>query len=267
MNRIFPLLPDFGSLSAILLREFRDVLINRYFQIFSVLSLLAGGSAIVFSEDARSSALLTLEISLYFVSLFALLAGASSAQAEKEEWQLLFAQPVPRTACVVGKFISYLSVFAVVLVPLFLPALLSGSESVRMALLYLQTLLLAAVFLALGLVAGFFGRDRAQSLILGVSAWLLLLFGSDLVALFVARWPIVQRSPDIWVAFMMLNPLDSFRVQALFAWEQIPAEAANKTALAAWWIDHAGLWFGLMATVWTAGLIALSGIRLHRWEE
>jgi hypothetical protein len=37
----------------------------------------------------------------------------------------------------------------------------------------------------------------------------------------------------------MLNPLDSFRIEALFALEQIPAEAANKTPLASWWIAHA----------------------------
>ena len=50
------------------------------------------------------------------------------------------------------------------------------------ALLYLQTLLLAAAFLALGLAAGFFAHDRAQALVIGVSAWLFLLFGLDLIA-------------------------------------------------------------------------------------
>ena len=62
-----------------------------------------------------------LQVALYFVSLFALLAGASSAQAERDEWQMLFAQPVPRAAYVVGKFIAYLSIFAAVLLLLFLP--------------------------------------------------------------------------------------------------------------------------------------------------
>lgn len=65
----------------------------------------------------------------------------------------------------------------------------------------------------------------------------------------------------------MLNPLDSFRIEALFALEQIPAEAANKTPLAGWWIAHAGLWFSLIATFWSAALVALAGLRLSRWEE
>jgi hypothetical protein len=65
----------------------------------------------------------------------------------------------------------------------------------------------------------------------------------------------------------MLNPLDSFRIEALFALEQIPAEAANKTPLASWWIAHADLWFSVIATCWCAALLSLAGWRLNRWEE
>jgi hypothetical protein len=121
--------------------------------------------------------------------------------------------------------------------------------------------------LALGLAAGFFAHDRAQALIAGVSAWMLLLFGIDLFALFTARWDFFQKLPDLWVALLMLNPLDSFRIDALFALEQIPAEAANKTQLASWWIAHAGLWFSMIATFWSAALVVLAGWRLNRLEE
>ena len=150
---------------------------------------------------------------------------------------------------------------------LFLPALIGSSAPQRIAILYWQTLLLAAAFLALGLTAGFLAHDRAQALIVGVSAWLLLLFGLDLIALFAARWEFVQKIPDLWVSLLMLNPLDSFRIEALFALEQIPAEAANKTPLASWWIAHAGLWFSALAMIWSAALITLSSLRLQRWEE
>lgn len=265
MNRAFPWFADTGPVRAVLLREFRDALINRYFQVFAALSLLGGVAAIIFSEDANSVPVFILQAALYFVSLFALLAGASSAQAERDEWEMLFAQPVPRAAYVVGKFIAYLSIFAAVLLLLFLPGLASGSS--RLAILYGQTLLLAAVFLALGLTAGFLAHDRAQALIAGVSAWLLLLFGVDFIALFAAHWELVQKFPDLWVSFLMLNPLDSFRIEALFSLEQIPAEAANKTALASWWIAHAAVWFSFIAAIWSAAFIALSGFRLNRWEN
>ena len=179
----------------------------------------------------------------------------------------MFAQPVPRAAYVIGKFISYLSIFAAVLVLLFLPALIGSSAPQRIAILYWQTLLLAAAFLALGLTTGFFAHDRAQALIVGVSAWLLLLFGLDLIALFAARWEFVQKIPDLWVSLLMLNPLDAFRIEALFALEQIPAEAANKTPLAGWWIAHAGVWFGLITTLWSAALLAVAARFLNRFEE
>jgi hypothetical protein len=267
MNRTFPLSVNVSSLRAVLLREFRDALINRYFQVFAVLSLLGGAAAIIFSEDTNSIAFLILQIALYFVSLFAILAGATSAQAEREEWQMLFAQPVPRATYVIGKFIAYLSIFGVVLLLLFLPGFIGESGAQRIAILYWQTLLLAAAFLALGLAAGFLAHDRAQALIIGVSAWLLLLFGIDLIALFAARWEFVQKIPDLWVSLLMLNPLDAFRIEALFALEQIPAEAANKTPLASWWIAHASLWFSMIAAFWSATLVGLAGLRLNRWEE
>jgi Cu-processing system permease protein len=267
MNRAFPFFIEGSSLEALLLREFRAALINRYFQVFAALSLLGGITASLFSENADAIGFFIVQIALFLVSLFALLAGVSSAQAEREEWQLMFSQPVPRAAYVVGKFIAYLSIFAGVLLLLFLPALFSGAMVHRVAILYFQTLLLAAAFLALGLAAGFLAHDRAQALIIGATAWLFLLFGVDLIGLFAARFEFMQKVPDLWVSTLMLNPLDAFRIHALFALEQIPAEAANKTQLANWWITHAGLWFATIATIWSVILIAFGGRRLNQWEE
>jgi ABC-type transport system involved in multi-copper enzyme maturation permease subunit len=256
-----------SALRALLTREFRAALINRYFQVFCALALLGGLAASVFGEDENAATFFVLQLALYFVSLFALLAGVSSAQGEREEWQMLFTQPVPRPAYVIGKFFALFSIFAAVLLLLFLPAFFSGTSPRQLGLLYEQTLLLAGVFVSLGLVAGFLAHDRAQALIIGVSAWLFLLVGVDLVALFAARWPMFQGIADLWVAALMLNPLDSFRIEALFALQQIPAEAANKTPLANWWIEHAAIWFALISVLWSATLILIAGMRLNRWEE
>jgi ABC-2 type transport system permease protein/Cu-processing system permease protein len=267
MDRTFPFFIEANSLQALLLREFRAALINRYFQVFAALSLLGGLAAFFFSENASAIGFFVVQVALFLVSLFALLAGVSSAQAEREEWQLMFSQPFPRSAYVIGKFVAYLSIFAGVLTLLFLPSIVGGATFQRIAILYLQTLLLAAAFLALGLAAGFLAHDRAQALIIGASAWLFLLFGVDLAGLFAARLEFIQKIPDLWVSVLMLNPLDAFRIHALFALEQIPAEAANKTPLANWWITHAGLWFDVVAVLWSASLIALAGLRLNKLEE
>ena len=267
MKRAFAVLFDGNSARALFAREFRLALLNRYFHVFSALALLGGIAAALFSEDAKATGFFHLQVALYFVSLFALLAAVGSAQAEREEWQLLFTQPLPRPCYVIGKFLALLLIFSGVLLLLFLPPLFVGADLRMMALLYLQTLLLAATFLACGLGAGYFANDRAQALIVGVSAWLLLLFGVDLVALFAARWSGIQAFPDLWVVLLMLNPLDAFRIDALFALQQIPAEAANKTPLAGWWTAHAGAWFAGIAVAWSATMMALASLRLNRWEE
>jgi ABC-type transport system involved in multi-copper enzyme maturation permease subunit len=267
MNRTFPFLVEPNSLQALLLREFRAALINRYFQVFVALSFLGGLAAVFFTENANAIGFFLVQIATFLVSLFALLAGVSSAQAEREEWQLMFSQPISRSAYVLGKFIAYLLIFAGALGLLFLTALFGGAPTRAVTSLYLQALLLAATFLALGLAAGFLAHDRAHALIIGASAWLFLLFGVDLVGLFAARLEFVQKIPDLWVSLLMLNPLDAFRINALFALEQIPAEAANKTPLASWWIAHATLWFSVITVFWIASLIAAAGFRLNRLEE
>ena len=267
MSRIFPSVVDLSPLRALFAREFRAALINRYFQVFCALALMGGIAAAIFGEDANATAVFYVQIAIYFVSLFALLAGVGSAQAEREEWQLLFTQPVPRVACVIGKFCALLSMFGGVLLLMFVPGLFAGSSIHALVQLYFETFLLAAAFLAVGLAAGYLAHDRAQGLIVGVSAGLLLLFGLDLAALFAARWSAIQNVPDLWVAILMFNPLDSFRINALFALQQIPAEAANKTPLASWWIAHATTWFIAIAATWAVMLITVSGLRLKKWEE
>ncbi len=89
---------------ALWAREFRAAQINRYLQVFCALALSGGATAVLFSEDAQATGFFLLQIALYFVSLFALLAGVSSALAEREEWPLLFAQPLARGTFVIGKF-------------------------------------------------------------------------------------------------------------------------------------------------------------------
>src|SRR5215468_1605595 len=267
MNHIFPSVVSLSSVRALFAREFRAAFINRYFQVFCALGLMGGIAAAIFGEDGNAIAGFHVQIAIYFASLFALLAGVGSAQAEREEWQLLFTQPLPRAACVIGKFCALLSMFGGVLLLMFVPGLLAGSAIHALATLYFETFLLAAAFLACGLAAGYLAHDRAQGLIVGVSAWLLLLFGLDLVALFAARWSAIQNLPDLWVGLLMFNPLDSFRINALFALQQIPAEAANKTPLASWWITHASAWFIAIAIVWSLMFVMLSGLRLKTWEE
>lgn len=257
---------DVAPLRAVLLREIRGSLSSRYFQVFCAIALAGGIAAIAFADEASAASLFLLQIALYFVSLFALLLGVNSARAESEEWPLLFSQPMPRSAYLVGKFLALSLIFAAASVLLFLPALFT-SRPAQIVLLYVYSTELTGVFITIGLAAGFLARERVQGLILAVSAWLFLLLGFDLVALFGSQLPLLQKVPDLWVSSLMLNPLDAFRIQALFAMEQIPAEAANKTPLAAWWLAHPGLWFAMLCPAWICALLIITARRLERWED
>ena len=256
-----------APLRAIIARELQAAILNRYLQVFSLLALAGGIGAALLADSPDATPMLILQIALYFVSLFALLIGTSSARAESAEWPLLFAQPLFRAAFLLGKFLALTLMFAGLLALLFFPLLFVRPPDGNLPGLYLRTLTLAAVFIALGLGAGFVARDRVQGLILGVSAWLFFLFGLDLVALLMARSPVLQGAPDIWSAALMLNPLDAFRVDALFTMERIPAEAAGHTGLTRWWLAQSGLWFLLVSILWQSALLAATARRLRRWEE
>ena len=73
------------TIRALFAREFRAALINRYFQVFCALGLIGGMVAAIFSEDANATPVFYVQIAIYFVSLFALLAGVGSAQSPETE--------------------------------------------------------------------------------------------------------------------------------------------------------------------------------------
>ncbi len=256
-----------APLQAIIGRELQAAILNRYLQVFCVLALAGGIGAAFLADTAAAAPMLILQIALYFVSLFALLIGTSSAREESSEWPLLFAQPIARSGFLLGKFLALALMFAGLLALLFFPTLFVRPPDTVLLGLYGRTLTLAAMFIALGLCAGFLARDRAQGLVLGVSAWLFFLFGLDLIALLVARSSFLQEAPDVWAALLMLNPLDAFRIDALFSMERIPAEAASHTGLTSWWLVHSGLWFVVISVVWMLGLLGGTARRLGRWEE
>lgn len=253
--------------TAVIGRELRTALLNRYLQVFCVVALIGGVSAALLPETGDGASLLLLQMTLYFVSLFAVLVGTSSARAESQEWPLLFAEPIPRSSFLLGKFIALTVMFAGLLALCFVPALFVRQADSTFFLLYGHALTLSATFVALGLCAGFIVHDRVQGLVLGVTAWLFLLFGLDLLALLLAHSSFLQRIPDLWAALLMLNPLDAFRINALFAMERIPAESAGQTGLTSLWLAHSGLWFVIIAIAWMSALLGFTARRLSHWEE
>src|SRR5437763_6426976 len=68
MKHAFSELFEKSAGAALLSREFRLAVVSRYFHIFSVLALLGGIAAAIFSEDANAAGFFHLQIALYFVA-------------------------------------------------------------------------------------------------------------------------------------------------------------------------------------------------------
>jgi hypothetical protein len=103
------------------------------------------------------------------------------------------------------------------------------------------------------LALGFWIRDSVRGLIAAVATWLVLLFGTDLLLLAIAGEPTFQQHPDLWVAPLMANPLDAFRVTVLFAVERAAFSGLDAGPLATWWIGHSFEWLVALFAMWAAG--------------
>lgn len=261
-----PPLREFHAFRAILGREIHAAFMNRYLQTFTILALFGGLASVWMSDNIEAIAHLTLQACLYGIPLFAMLLGVSSARMESEEWPMLFSQPVRRSSIFLGKFLSAWGVFTLLLAVLFVPGLFVGASVGGTLMRWIESTGLGAVFVALGLYVGVSAGDRVRALIAGLVAWLVLFFAFDLAALGLAGWEFMQKFPSFWIALLMLNPLDAFRIQALFNLEQIPAETAAKAPLAAWWLDNANICFFLIAILWTALLLVFTIRRMNRVE-
>ncbi|MBU3666609.1 MAG: ATP-binding cassette domain-containing protein [Chthoniobacterales bacterium] len=251
---------------AVLAREIRAAFMNRYLQTFTVLALAGGLVSVWMSENLEAVAHLTLQTCLYGIPLFALLLGVSSARMESEEWPVLFSQPVRRSTIFFGKFLASWGVFVLLLAVVFVPGLFVGVTAGSAAAQWIESTALGAVFVALGLCVGVSAGDRVRALVAGLVAWLVLFVIFDLAVAGLAGWPFMQQLPGFWVALLVVNPLDAYRIQALFGLEQIPAETAAKSPLAAWWLDHAHACFFAIAALWTVVLLALTVRRINRME-
>lgn len=248
---------------ALFMRELRSAFVNRHLQVFAALALVAGGSAAVFGATVEAVSSLALQGSLYFAPSFALLLGVSSALAEFEEWPILLSQPFPHGWLALAKFASGALLLSASLLLFLLPPVFHGIPAGGMAEVFVAGISLLSVFLALGLCCGFWLRDRARALVASALCWLAFYLAFDAAALALAHLPTARAYPDAWTALLMLNPVDAFRIHALFTLEGMAPEEAAKSNLSSWWIANSGLWLVLVCSAWIALLLASVHRRLR----
>lgn len=247
-----------AALSAAFRRELAANRLNRFLHAHLTLAIAAGLLPLfTVTEAAGAAPWWVLQAVLYCLSLSALLLGLNSAHGEAVEFPILFAQPAPRWAWLMGKAVGLAAVLAPASLLLIVPAAIAGGVTRPLLAIAAAAGGLTFALAAVGLGLGFWVRDRVRGLLAALGAWFLLLFGTDLLLLAVAGAPWIQRHPALWVAPLMLNPLDALRVTVLFTIENAAPAGLDSGALVGWWISHGGLWLALVLVLWTtAGLAA-----------
>lgn len=253
-----------AAAAAAFQRELAANRVNRFLHVHLALAAAAGLLPLFTPDDAAAAApLWLLHGVIYCLSLSALLLGLSSAHAEADEFSLLFAQPAPRWAWLLGKASGLALVLALAAVPLAGPTALAGGASWALAGLAAAAFGVTLALAAVGLGVGFWVRDRVRGLLTGLGVWFVLLFGTDLLLLAVSGAPWIQDRAGLWVALLMANPLDALRITVIFDVEQAAFAGLDAGVIVRWWIAHGWTWLAIVAGIWTLSgfSVGLAGAR------
>lgn len=233
-------------------REWLSHRLNRFLHAHLTLVAVAGTLPLLTPDDglARGAVWWILHAVLYAISLSTLLLGHSSAQAEAEEFVWLLGQPRGVGPWLGGKLLALGLIAAGSSALLAVPTLLASAGSPELATAVAGAAALSVVGAGAGLATGFWIRDPVRGLIAVVGLWFALLFGTDLLLLGIAGAPWIQDRPDAWVAPLMLNPFDAFRITVLFAVEHAAFAGLNAGRLAGWWTTHSLSWLGTITAFW-----------------
>ena len=216
-----------ASVAAFARREFRDAISSRWFLLytvsFTVLAVavsfmsLAGSGSQGFAGFGRTTAGL-LNLIMLVVPLMALNAGAGTIAGERERGTLLYllAQPVSRAELLLGK---YLGLAAALCGSMFVGFGLSaavlawraGSVGLNaFAMLVAFTCALALAMLSVGILLSVLSRRSGVATGLGLFAWLVLVFLSDL-GLMAGTILFKLRVQEVF-AIGIVNPLQAFKM-------------------------------------------------------
>ncbi len=247
-------------------RELQTVVRNRFLHVFSLIMAGAGTLLVTLSGSDGSVPVALLQLVLYVVPLFALLMGVSAAHEELDERAFLFSQPVPRVAAVFGQWLALWLVLGLAQGLAVLPGLLTGRSVGALLQLWLYGVLLGGIFTAWGVALGYRTSDRARGVISGLLVWFGALVLYDLAALMLSHVGFIQRVPELWVALLMVNPLDAVRLSALTSMQDVPFTTPEGSRLVEVWLSVLPLWLIALTGFWTALPLWLTSRRLDHIE-
>lgn len=221
---------DFANIQAIMRKELRDAMHNRWFIVFTIafaglaLALSAlmqpGGAQLRMMSYSRTAASL-INLVLLFVPLISLTLGSANLTGDRETGALVYllAQPVSRVEVLLGKYFGMAGALLATLTLGFGAAgvALSLQGSIQDAGSYLFTVvlayLLALAMLSLGFLMSTIAKKTTAALGGALFLWLLLVFIGDLGIMGTA---ISTQMPIQTVFFIaVLNPLQMFKIASI----------------------------------------------------
>ena len=199
--------------------------------VFSILLVLLGsapsGAVDVHLLTVATASLSTLAV--YLIPLIALLLSfdAVAGEVDRGTLQLILATPVTRWQVLFGKFIGHTAVLTIAIVVGYgiagiLGYVLGGAGGYKpligLLTLVATSVLLGAVFVAIGYVASCSVRQTGTAAALAVGIWLVTVVLYDMAllgGLLVSQDGIFARTIFPWL--LLLNPADAFRVYNMAA--------------------------------------------------
>lgn len=227
------------------LKELRDGLRNRW---IAAAIIVLGGLALALSMlgsaptgSVRASALDITVISLaslsvYLIPLIALMLSfdALVGEFERGTMMLLLTYPVARWQVIMGKFLGHVMILFVAILAgyggaILIMTLLTGSNTEgwqAYAMMMASSLVLGAVFIALGYLVSVLVRERATAAGAAIGLWLIFVVLYDLIlfgALLADEGQVIGQ--QLFSMLMLISPTDTYRILNLSLFDGVSQAA------------------------------------------
>jgi Cu-processing system permease protein len=197
--------------------------------------VLSGGSGV---QDFSRTAVSLVQLVLLLVPLAALVFGALALTPDRGGAELLYSQPAPRGALLVGRMLGvWLALSAAELIGFGLAGLVVQSQAGlegfwRYAALVATAIAITGVFLAIAaLLASTNAGRRTRVLAAALVIWFVAVVLFDIAAIGAASLLRSGSASRLLIAATLINPVDAARTGALLAIEGTAAFGAASLAL------------------------------------
>ena len=246
------------------LKELRDGLRNRWIAaaiillaaLAIVLSLMGSAPTGSVKVSALDITVINLaSLSVYLIPLIALMLSfdALVGEFERGTMLLLLTYPVTRWQVIMGKFLGHVLILFVAIFAgyggaLFFMVMVGGGSLEGWQAYFMMmtsSLLLGAVFIALGYFVSVIAKERATAIGSAIGLWLVFVVLYDLIlfgALLLDKQQVIGQK--LFSTLMLISPTDSYRILNLSMFDGV-SQSAGMAGLA----SNAGMSSGLLFSV------------------